>query len=525
VDSNVLNDSAKTLTNGNRQGKKEINPINSVLSTWDEPILPGQICTPEIPASVIPDWLGGYADAVSKNTQTPSGMSVLMSLSVLATCVQKRFEVCPYRDDYKEPLSLWTATAMPPASRKTAVINAFTAPLFEWENKEQEKLKDTILDIEAKRAVTLKAIDRLQKDAAQVKDSTERMECIREIKQLKSEMPDEVFPPRLWTTDITPERLQSLMAEHGERMALLGDEGGIFEVMAGLYSDGRANLDVFLQGHAGAPVRVDRGQRTVCLQKPALTFGIAIQPQVLSDFGHGSKKRFRGIGTLARFLYCLPKSNIGSRRSGERQAIPESIKMAYENGISNLLNILPQLDENGIEKPRILYLDQEALDAWIRFSQYIESKQGEGGELEPIQDWAGKLPGAALRIAGLCHVARYGEKSLEVDREIMEKALDLCELLIPHAQASFDMMGADQAVDDAKVILKWILIHGERSFKRSECHKKHHGRFKKLDRLIKALEVLQGWNVISEANRVKPGGTGRPSIIYSVNPAVLKGGM
>jgi len=509
--------------NGNGHDKKTLSS-KTAKSTWDDPIVPGQLVTPEIPTDVLPSWMRDHADAVSNSTQTPTGMSVMGELSVIATCSQKRFVVCPYKDDYKEPLSLWTATAMPPASRKTAVINELTFPLVEWESQQQEILKDEIVEIETKRAVILKTIDRLQNIASKAKDSLERKDYIREINQLKSEMPDEKFSPRLWTSDITPERLQNLMAENGERMSVLGDEGGIFEVMGGLYSDGRANLDVFLQGHAGASVRVDRGKRTVCLKNPALTFGIAIQPQVLNDFGHGSKKRFRGIGTLARFLYCVPKSNIGSRKAGVRQPIPDHIKNDYRNGIFRLLNIPPQLDESGNEIPRVLHLDQDALSAWEDFSQRIESRQGEGGEFESIQDWTGKLPGASLRIAGLCHVAKHGEQALEINLETMEKALDLCVLLIPHAQVAFDMMGGDQTIDDAKLILRWIIKEGGSFFKKSVCHRVHHGRFRKIDRLEKALDVLRGWNVVSEIDHVTTEISKKPILIYHVNPAVLEGG-
>lgn len=520
--SNIFDHVAVEQTRGNGNGALSSNSANS---TWDEPIVPGQLVTPEIPASVLPEWLCDYADAVARNTQTPSGMSVMMELAVLATCLQKRFVVSPYKDDYKEPLSIWTATAMAPASRKTAVVNALTAPLVEWENYQQEKHKDEISEVETKRAVISKTIDRLQNDASKAKDSLERDKCIREINLLKSEMPEEKFPPRLWTLDVTPEQLQNLMAISGEKMSLLGDEGGIFEVMSGLYSDGKANLDVFLQGHAGAPVRVDRGKRTVCLKNPALTFGIAIQPQVLSDFGHGSKKRFRGIGTLARFLYCIPKSNIGSRRLDERRPIPEDIKREYVNRVTMLLEIPPQLDEEGNEVPRTLYLSQEALAAWIKFSQFIESRQGEGKDLELIQDWTGKLPGAALRIAGLCHVAEHGESSSEIGLEIIEKAIDLCQLLIPHALTAFDMMGGDQAIDDAKFVFNWIIKRNERHFKRSECQLAHKGRFRKVGRLIKAMDVLHSWNIVSEIDHVVIKSSTKPTLVYHVNPAVLEGGV
>lgn len=525
--SNVILDNAKTISssNINGDGNHGINPINSFYSTdgWDDPVIPNCPAPPEISADYLPSWLGTYTRAVSENTQSPQGLSVLMGLAVASTCLQKRFEVSPYDDDYREPLSLWTVTAMPPASRKTAVVSLLTSPLVDWENEELEKLQTEILDIETRRAVNLKTIDRLQVDASKAKDSLDRKEIIREINLIKDDTPDELLPPRLWTGDITPERLQSLLAEHGERMGLISDEGGIFEIMSGLYSDGRANLDIFLKGHAGQSARVDRGKRTVILDKPALSFGLAVQPQVLSEFGTGSKKRFRGIGTLARFLYCLPKSNIGQRNLDKRQPILESDKRIYREEIFNLLSIPPILDDTGKESPRVIQLSSESKDKWLQFSKYIESKQGDGGEFEPIQDWTGKLPGAALRIAGICHVVEHGDQPIPIKLETLERAVNLCESLIPHAKAAFDIMGVEQDVSDANTILSWIQGRGEASFKRADCHRKFHGRFPKLDRLIKALDVLQGWNVISEPCHVKREGVGRPSIVYHINPAILKG--
>lgn len=516
-------DNAKTiLTNESHGNGNVINSIDSINSMWDDPVIPCCQATPEISTDFLPCWLGAYTKAVSENTQTPQCLSVLMGLVVISTCIQKRFVVSPFGDDYIEPLSLWTVTSMPPASRKTAVVNMLTSPLINWENEELENLKVEISKTETTRAINFKTIDHLQIVASKESDTIKRDETIRKINLIKGNTPDELLPPRLWTGDVTPERLQGLLSEHGERMSLISDEGGIFEIMAGLYSGGKANLDIFLKGHAGQSTRVDRGGRTVILDNPALSFGLAVQPQVLSEFGEGNKKRFRGIGTLARFLYGSPKSNIGKRDLDKRQSISESDKRLYHEGIFNLLSIPVISDSKGKEIPRIIQLSPEARDRWLQFSKHIESKQGDGAEFEPIQDWTGKLPGAALRIAGNCHVVEHGDSSKPIDVKTMERALDLCELLIPHAKVSFDIMGVDQDVNDANAILSWIQETNETSFKRSDCHKKFHGRFIKQDRLIKALEVLQGWNVISEPTSIKPKGAGRPSIIHHVNPKIFK---
>ncbi len=348
-----------------------------------------------------------------------------------------------------------------------------------------------------------------------------------EIKQLRNRMPTQVTAPQLFVTDTTPEGCRQLLAENGERCAILTDEPATFDIMGGLYTGGIANLDVFLQGHAGGQIKVKRGKTLVALNKIAISIGLAIQPEPLSALGSGDKKSFRGKGLLARFLYYLPRSNVGSRDVRKRKSMPNPIQDAYRVGIKQLLAIKPQLDEQGIEQPRMLTLAPDALDAWGRFSQDIENNQADGGKYDRLQDFTGKLPGAALRIAGLCHVAEYGESGSVISKETVEPVLDLCEKLIIHAQAAFDMMGDDPVIADAKAVFKWIVGNTETDdgtyfIKQSELH--NSGRFKnsKLERLTKALEVLRERHILGPQRRVKT--DGRPSIRWYVNPAVvLKG--
>ena len=183
------------------------------------------------------------------------------------------------------------------------------------------------------------------------------------------------------------------------------------------------------------------------------------------------------------------------------------------------MEIEPVFDEHGREQPRILTLTPEALQSWIKFSQYIESKQGPDGEFYAFQDWTSKLPGAALRIAGLFHAVEYGVGVPTISQQTLERALDLCDLMIGHARRAFELMGADQAVEDAKQIFKWI--SGKDSFTEHECLKQHETRVKKSDRLKAALKILGERNIISEP--MKRTTKGRPSVYYNVNPG-LQGG-
>ena len=488
---------------------------------WEQPLLFGEIETPALSVSLFPTWLREYCQAVIDSTQTPPDMTVMMALSVLAACLQKRFEVAPFADDHREPLALWTVTALDPGNRKTAVTGALTFPLTAWENEQQKKLLPRIREVESKRATLEKRISDLITRAAKLDNKNERDLMLVDVNRLKEEMPDEMKPPLIWTDDTTPERLQGLLVENGERIALLSDEGGIFEIMAGLYSNGRANLNIFLKGHAGSECRAERQGRSARLESPCLTFGLAVQPDVISDLAQGDKKRFRGNGTLARFLYCLPKSTIGDRDVTRRDGMPESLRARYQAEIDGLLNIAPVFNECGKEQPRILTLDKEARQSWLAFSQFIESNLGRRGELVSIQDWASKLPGATVRIAGLLHVAEYGTDRQEITNGTMTAVLDLAELLIKHTQAAFALMGDDEAVKDAKDVLRWIIEEQRESFRQRDCQRALQRL--NLERLERAVKVLAERHMIGEPEK-QPGGKGKgkPSVSYAVNPAIFE---
>lgn len=443
-------------------------------------------------------------------------MAVMLALAAVAICAAKRFEVAPNGDGYSEPLNLWTASALPPANRKTAVIKAMTAPHTDWVKEEADRLAPEIKRAAIKRRTLEKRRDKLEKEAANTDDTIQRECLLRDIEKLETGIPEKLRPPQLWTGSTTPEKLQMLLVEHGERMAVLTDEGGIFEIIAGLYSDGRADLDVFLQAHAGSAVRVDRQTRTAHLDAPALTFGLAIQPAILADMGTGGKRRFRGNGTLARFLFAVLRSNIGTRDVRASHPIPATIKARYRAGIFDLLAIPPQIID-GRETPRRLTLTPEALECWHAFAQMIEQRQGEGGDLESIQDWSGKLPGAALRIAGSFHLVEHGANPpAQIQEPTMEKALDLCTLLIDHAKAAFEMMEADPATADAKAIFRWITEGRLCRFKKVDLWAKFKGRFTgKTERLDKAMKELRARHILEVGTEQT---TGRAATVFLVNP-------
>ena len=92
------------------------------------------------------------------------------------------------------------------------------------------------------------------------------------------------------------------MDMQGGCITVCSAEGGVFDSMAGRYEKG-ANFDVYLKGHAGDMIVVDRiGRRTNSIPDPRLTMLLTIQPEVLS--GLMENTTFRGRGALWAFPLC-----------------------------------------------------------------------------------------------------------------------------------------------------------------------------------------------------------------------------
>ena len=370
-----------------------------------EPLPLDDPSTPAMPEDLLDGWLGTMARGIAEATETPFELPALLCLSAAATAAQGRFSVRP-EPGYFEPVNLWTAPAMKSGQRKTAVHKLATGPLVDWERVRCRETADERQAVESKVKTLQARAAKLRAQCAGEDDPRERDRLQEEIEELEASMPRIPVAPRLFTQDVTPEHLGTMMAEQSERMAILSDEGGIFDVLAGRYSGGIPNLDLFLQAHSGAPVRVDRGSRpSVVLDHPLLTMGLSPQPDVLRALS--TKPGFRGRGLLARFLYALPQSRMGYRDLDPRQ-VPDSVAGRYAEGLHRLLEILPREDaEAGTVHPHVLALDGGAYGAWKEHQRRVEVELRETGRFAGMTDWAGKLPGAVARLAGLMHCARW----------------------------------------------------------------------------------------------------------------------
>jgi hypothetical protein len=342
--------------------------------------------------------------------------------------------------------------------------------------------------------------------------------------------------PQLVADDVTAEALTRLLFEQRERMAVFSAEGDLFEIMAGRYSDGSGNFAVYLKGHAGDMLKVNRvGRSPDNVRHPALTLAITAQPAVLE--GLIRKEGFRGKGLLARYVYAVPISLVG-RRDTNAPPVPDAIRERYAEAVHLLLrkhdppDVL-EVDPLSVPEAQRLRCDTPAQARLTEFMTAVEPRLGPDGDLAHVADWAGKLAGLAARCSGLLHLADRID-DLEpwrtaVGVETLERGIALADYALAHALAAFGAMGADPATGAARRLWRWIDQRGEPTVRRADAYQALRGQFPKSADLDAPFALLLEYGYLrlhaEEIDRHAEGRRGPqgrpPSTLYDVNPLAL----
>jgi hypothetical protein len=373
----------------------------------------------------------------------------------------------------------------------------------------------------------------LENRLAKASKGEEIAELRERIKEVTQALVAHVVPadPRLYCDDVTPERLANLLAEQGGRMLQASAEGTLFEIVKGRYSEGgKSNMEVYLKGHAGDCLRVQRVSRADdIIERPALSVAVAVQPDVIRGTAEQSTLKHRGF--LARWLYAIPTSRVGCRAITPRP-VPASVRDGYRECVLRLWRLEVPEDAE-------LIFSAEADREMQELQRWLEPRLAEGEELSALAGWAGKLAGACARIAGVLHLAAGDAPDEEIGSLTVRAAIKLGrDYLLPHAQAAFALMGADDRLPLARRLLRAAvrLVRQRQSESResSERHPAHlsrrelHQAARARKSLARAEEIDPVLALLVDRYYLRPvgpatnqPGRGYPSPVYELNPRVL----
>lgn len=472
---------------------------------------------PPFPVEYLPDEIKGYVLAVAESLQVSADMVASFVIAIISMCVQGKYAV-QTKPDWVEPINIYMVVIARPSERKSPALKEVTAPAFKYVKEENERRKPQVAGYELQKKIIsgkLKTIqDSLSKPGNKTKYKLQdALDCQKELDEL-----EEVSLLRLILDDVTPEALVKVMKENDEKIAIVSAEGGIFGTIAGRYSD-KTNIDIFLKGYSGeyySTVRI--GRQGHDLEHPLITIVLAVQPQVILDIM--DNQDFRGRGLLARFLYGIPPSLVGKRKY-QTKPINPFIREQYEKLMYELLNIPDMFGE------RLIRLTPEAALISEQYNQWIEHRLT--NEFEEIEDWAGKLHGNTMRIAGVFHLIKHKVDAYNVllDAETLTAAIEVGKYYLEHSKAAFDIMGLSdpQDVKDAKYIISRL---GENSLNslnsfipKGAAFDLSKGKFKTAEEMQPGLDVLveHGYIAIVKEHTKKKG---RPPEKIYINPEYIK---
>jgi hypothetical protein len=473
---------------------------------------------PSLPISILPGYLKDLVTTISNSTETPPELAFSLTLVVIGTAASRTYAV-EVRPHYTETTNVWALCPLETGNRKSPVYRHCVEPLIDWENRKAKEYEPKIAEAKARRAAEEELIAIKKKQLARADADIDKV--TEELVALGAKVPEIPRVPRILAGDITAEQLGVALYENNEKLGILSDEGGIFATMAGRYSNGIPNIDVFLSAFSGAPTRVDRRSREpVRLDLPTLSIGIAPQPSVLMDLL--STDEFRNRGLLARFIYLVPESKVGYRQATTSD-VPATVKDQFRLHVHALLDQQPTYGTNGEVWPLRLRFSQAARTAWEENFNKLEIRMREGGDLESVKDWVCKLPGNTARIAGILHLVEHSgnakPETVEVSLDTVSKAIQIAEVLVAHAKAVFHAEAINPEVQKAKRVIRWIKENKIQRFTFRDCHHALQGTFRNRAELEPVLRSLEDRYYI-RMNNDRLNRAGRPKEVFEVNPAV-----
>ena len=414
---------------------------------WPDPIpLTEHTTVPPFPLDVLPTWIADHAHQIADDLQVAIDLPATLALGALSVAAIGKAKVTYPRQRWTQPLNLYTAVALPPSAGKSPAKSAMFGALEQLELRRLEQAAHARAQADTQRRVLEKRQRNLEDKAAKGGDDGRAAEF--ELADLVIELArlDRTPSGRLLVDDTTTEALGVALADAGGNIAVVSSEGGVFDRIAGLYNDGVANFDLYLEAWSGGRYVVDRIKRdSIQIPSANLVVVTTIQPTTLDEIG--ARRQFAGRGLTARFLLTLPESNVGIRDRLRPTSGDEHTRRTYD---AHLTDLADRIHTNGSH----LTIDDDASLHFARWDQSLEDRLAVGEDLEHLAEWVGKLRANVLRLAALLHLAhrRPGD---HIDIDTMREAIRLGDYYLGHMTAIADRWGVDEGIVKAKKVMQW----------------------------------------------------------------------
>ena len=182
------------------------------------------------PSITFAPWFGNFTKGLSAFAETPIELAIMDAMGALSVSVTKKIEI-QTRPGFCEPLNQYLCVPLESGNRKTFVLNACIKPIHQWESEKAEEIEPFKKAAESKLGIQKAQIAALKRKLNG--KNSDNPTLIREIKEIEMDLVEIPVPPKLWTSDITAEKLCINMMQNNGTNTIASDEGGMFDLFSG----------------------------------------------------------------------------------------------------------------------------------------------------------------------------------------------------------------------------------------------------------------------------------------------------
>lgn len=417
------------------------------------------------PWSELPTVLSRIGREIAETVKVPDEYPGLGALVFASIAVANKLLV-RVKSGHVQFANLYGMAVMPPTSGKTPAIRPLREPFDEIQERLNSEYRCLLAGHQGRKeqqdmqvSVAKSELMKLKRKGIREGEAIDESDLCEALDKARGSGGDSPTERILMADDASSEKLAVLMQNNGGAVASVSTDGRkIIHIAGGLYSgNGAADLDVWLKGFSGDPIRVDRVTRdSVTLARPCLSAFVAVQRDILDNLG--ASREFRMSGFLHRWLIIVPEPLKGSY---PRKSVSDASKEKYGEYIKWLFNLPLLEDDEGKKKAKAVSLTPEAFSAWDAFYD-LRHLHGSTDQSDEQLERHGKLTDIALRIALLLHTGDCFEDGLEpfeITGEQMRRAIRLADYFDEHSRRAFDIMGVDLIDAQSRQVWKWCVKH------------------------------------------------------------------
>lgn len=482
------------------------------------PLPENNLPTPQLDEKLLPMAWREWLSDVSERLQCPLDYAAISALVASASLIGNRIRVRPKRlDSWLVVPNLWGAIVGIPGVMKTPAVNEGLIFYREIAEKERLNFEESQRNAEFEKDFCEAKKASLKKEMAKAK-AGDKEKFKLQFLDLQTDTPKE---KRLWTTDVTVEKLGELLNENPDGLLILRDElTGWFRMLdrTGHEQDRAFYLEAWNGEGSFTFDRIGRGKTHV----RNLTVSIlgTIQPAMIEPYLRGSLEGFGDDGLIQRFQLLVypetPKTyQYVDRLPKGRTTAREAFKRLYSISPEDV-NAKRLTDEAG--GYAFLQFDdesQEFFQTWLtELENDLRSDTFETSTIEShLSKYRSLMPSLALIFHLLDRVTGKTENtSISLNSAMLASAW--CSYLQKHAEKLYGMVALSE-FDYAKEILNRIENSQlANEFTARDIYGKHWKKLSKPEQVKSGLEILTEYGYLTSF-QIETGG--RVKTIFSVN--------